>query len=217
MKNLKVMWDAISMINYQYKDWKQQSWRRIKADNLIEMNKLLSLQLKNLPREVKSFRGYNPVVDQVKNMGVVLPLVSSLHSEFMEKRHWKQLQELTEKKFDQTSQSFCFEDVLDLQLHLFETQVNELVDVAQKEAKIEKKLKNIEQVWNKVQFEFEEYNGTKVFVPLDTMMEQLDQHSMELMSMKSQGKYVEFFIETVEDWREKLGKVDNVVNEWLKV
>jgi dynein heavy chain, axonemal len=40
---------------------------------------------------------------------------------------------------------------------------------------------------------------------------------MELMSMKSQGKYVEFFIETVEDWREKLGKVDNVVNEWLKV
>ena len=34
--------------------------------------------------------------------------------------------------------------MLDLQLHLFENQVNELVDVAQKEAKIEKKLKNIE-------------------------------------------------------------------------
>ena len=47
-------------------------------------------------------------------MGVVLPLVSSLHSEFMEKRHWKQLQEITEKKFDQTSPSFAFEDVLEL-------------------------------------------------------------------------------------------------------
>jgi len=34
--------------------------------------------------------------------------------------------------------------VLDLKLHLFENQVNELVDVAAKEAKIEKKLKNIE-------------------------------------------------------------------------
>ena len=31
------------------------------------------------------------MIDQVKNMAVVLPLVSSLHSEFMEKRHWKQL------------------------------------------------------------------------------------------------------------------------------
>jgi dynein heavy chain len=62
----------------------------------------------------------------------------------MEKRHWRQLQDLTGQKFDQTSPSFAFEDVLGLQLHLFETQVNELVDVAQKEAKIEKKLKNIE-------------------------------------------------------------------------
>jgi len=48
-------------------------------------------------------------------------------------------------------------------------------------------------------------------------MELLDQHSMDLMGMKSQGKYVEFFIELVEEWREKLGKVDNVVNEWMKV
>jgi dynein heavy chain len=107
--------------------------------------------------------------------------------------------------------------VLDLKLHLFENQVNELVDVAAKEAKIEKKLKNIEQAWTKIQFEFEEYNGTKCFVPLETMMELLDQHSLDLMGMKSQGKYVEFFINTVEEWREKLGKVDSVVNEWLKV
>jgi len=35
--------------------------------------------------------------------------------------------------------------------------------------------------------------------------------------MKSQGKYVEFFLNTVEEWREKLGRVDSVVNEWLKV
>ena len=37
------------------------------------------------------------------------------------------------------------------------------------------------------------------------------------MGMKAQGKYVEFFIDIVEDWREKLGRVDTVVNEWLKV
>jgi len=37
------------------------------------------------------------------------------------------------------------------------------------------------------------------------------------MGMKAQGKYVEYFITTVEDWRDKLGRVDVVVNEWLKV
>lgn len=37
------------------------------------------------------------------------------------------------------------------------------------------------------------------------------------MGMKAQGKYVEYFIETVENWRDKLGRVDIVVNDWLKV
>jgi dynein heavy chain, axonemal len=37
------MWDAIAMVNYQYKDWQGQSWRRIKADSLFESNKVLQL------------------------------------------------------------------------------------------------------------------------------------------------------------------------------
>jgi dynein heavy chain len=49
------------------------------------------------------------------------------------------------------------------------------------------------------------------------MMELLDQNSMDLMGMKSQGKFVEYFINIVENWREKLGRVDVVVNQWLKV
>jgi dynein heavy chain len=49
------------------------------------------------------------------------------------------------------------------------------------------------------------------------MMELLDQNSMDLMGMKSQGKFVEYFINVVENWREKLGRVDIVVNQWLKV
>jgi dynein heavy chain len=49
------------------------------------------------------------------------------------------------------------------------------------------------------------------------MIETLDLNSLELMGFKAQGKYVEFFIDKVESWREKLGRVDVVVNEWLKV
>lgn len=35
--------------------------------------------------------------------------------------------------------------------------------------------------------------------------------------MKSQGKYVEFFKDIVENWRLKLSTVDVVINEWLNV
>lgn len=217
LKYLKLMWDSVAYVSYQYNDWKAKPWRQIKANILLENNKSLSIQVKNMPREVKAFKGYQAVVDKVKNMGVVLPLVSSLHSEFMEKRHWKQLMDLTGKQFDPFSPTFSFEDILDIQLHRYEAQVNEIVDVSQKEAKIEKKLKNIDSAWTKQMFDFEDFQDTKIFKPLDTMMELLDNNSLDLMGMKSQGKYVEYFFNTVEEWREKLGKVDSVVNEWLKV
>lgn len=70
--------------------------------------------MKNLPKEIKYWKGYNSVVDKVKNMSVVLPLVSALHSEFMEDRHWKQIKEMTGKQFDNKSLSFTFEDILAL-------------------------------------------------------------------------------------------------------
>lgn len=45
------------------------------------------------------------------------------------------------------------------------------------------------------------YKEWYIFAPLDDMMEILDANSLDLMGMKAQGKYVEFFIKTVEDWR----------------
>jgi len=60
------------------------------------------------------------ISEEVKNMATVLPLVSSLHSEFMEKRHWQQLQELTKKSFDQSAPTFAFIDILDLHLYKYE-------------------------------------------------------------------------------------------------
>ena len=95
LKNLKTMWDAIALVYYQYNDWKTKPWRQIKADIFLDTNKTLGTQIKNLPKEIRNFKGYNVVVDKVKNMGTVLPLVSALHSEFMEDRHWSQLKQIT--------------------------------------------------------------------------------------------------------------------------
>ena len=66
-------------------------------------------------------------------------------------------------------------------------------------------------------FFFDTYKENYIFAALDDMMEILDANSLDLMGMKAQGKYVQYFIDTVEDWRDKLGRVDVVVNQWLKV
>ena len=63
-------------------------------------------------------------------MGTVLPLVSALHSEFMEDRHWSQLKQITSTNFDHNSLQFYFEDILALNLYKYEVTVNDIVDVA---------------------------------------------------------------------------------------
>ncbi len=82
-------------------------------------------------------------------MSTLLPIVSSVHSEFMEDKHWKKVKELTGRTFDQKSDNFTFEEILGLNLYKYEAQDKDIVDIATKESKIEKKLKNIETNWNK--------------------------------------------------------------------
>lgn len=107
---------------------------------------------------------------------------------------------LTKQNFDEKSAAFTFESVIKLELYKYEAAINEIVDIAQKENKIEKKLKTIEQNWNKQAFEFDEYRETKLFKGVENMMELLEQNTMDLMGMRAQGKYVEFFLKTVDDW-----------------
>jgi len=219
LKLLKIMWDAIAMVTYQYDDWKGKNWKSIKADLLTENNKVLSDQIKKLPREIRNFKGYPVVVEKVKNMQTLLPLISQLHSEFMVDRHWEEIRRITGKEFNEKDPNFNFNDILLLELYKFDTAINEIVDKAQKEAKIDKKIRKIESEWIKQVFEFvdEKEYETKLFQSFDNMIELLDQNSMDLMGMLSQGKYVEFIRPLVEQWRETLKNVDAVITVWLKV
>lgn len=58
-------------------------------------------------------------------------------------------------------------------------------------------MKIIESNWSKQIFQFEMYKEWYIFAPLDDMVEILDANSLDLMGMKAQGKYVEFFIDIV--------------------
>ncbi len=219
LKNLKIFWDACGLVTYTYNSWKIKSWKSIKSDILQETNKGLSNQIKALPKETRGFKGYAVIEKKVKNMQTLLPLISSLHSEFMESRHWQEIIQITGREIDPLSPNFCFNDILEMELYNYEIAVNEIVDKAQKEAKIDKKLKQIKVNWDNQIFEFidEKEYETKLFLSLDNMKELLDTNQMDLMGMMSQGKYVEHFKEIVEEWREKLKMVDVVTTVWLKV
>ena len=58
-------------------------------------------------------------------------------------------------------------------------------------------MKAIENYWEGLELQFGSYNECNILEINDEMIEQLDKNSMELMSMSSTGKTVEFFRDRV--------------------
>lgn len=91
--------------------------------------------------------------------------------------------------------------------------------LAQKEAKIDKKLHEITNIWSNLslQFNIEREDVPPLLEPLDEVIEVLEQHSMDLMTMVSQGHVIDFCRSTVEDWQSKLRTVDSVLKVWMEL
>jgi dynein heavy chain len=134
----------------------------------------------------------------------------------MMERHWLKLQGITQKTVNFKSPNFCLEDLIKLELYRFSEDVNELVDGAQKESKIETRLQKIEATWEDEPFEFKEYGDTFILGAMDEIVENVEQNQMDLMAMQS-SKDVEEFKEKVNYWQKTLRQVDLVIQIWLKV
>ena len=165
---------------------------------------------------ISKWRGFVALNERVKNMNTILPLISQLHSEFMQGRHWKKLMNITEQHIEHTSPKFCMNDLIKLHLYKYAEEVTEIVDGAQKESKIEGKVNVISRTWDDLAFTFVEKGDTYELGALDVIIEFVETQSMDLMTMLAQ-KEVEEFKENVSKWQKTLKTVDAVIEIWMKV
>eukprot|EP01035_Chromulina_nebulosa_P017812 gene17812-23422_t len=236
LKLLKLIWDSKALVASTYDSWNSQLWNEIKTDDLEDINKIL---LKNLRKQgndfnvIKSWPVYKSIEDMIKNMTIVLPLINELHSQAMRDRHWKTLSKITKTKvIDPTDAKFTFEEAISLNVHLHVEDVEELVETANKELKIEKKLKDIETIWKDmtltyVPFSKDEDNhnndeeahsdGIYVIKPSEEVIEALESHQLELQSMIGMGKFVDFFKDRVMFWQSQLGSMEDTLKIWVNV
>ena len=178
---LKMVWDTICLVQFLFSSWKSTLWADIDTEVLLDETKMLQTQIKKLPRRVRDWDVYQNLEAEVRNMATVLPLVHELHSPAMRDRHWKALITVTRKSFEK-GPSFALEDLLALELHLYVEGVMEIVETANKELKVESKLKVIEDCWSAMSLEFDRHRDTEVFVLVasDELLETLEDHQMQL-------------------------------------
>jgi dynein heavy chain len=223
IKLLKYVWDLKALVLGTFDSWNSYLWNDIKTDDLEDVNKGLSKLFRKMAADnsvVKAWPVYRSIDDIIKTMSVVLPLINSLHSPAMRERHWKSLAKVCKvKSIDPNDPKFTFEDAIKLKLNEHSEDVEEIVETAQKELKIEKKLKDIENLWRDMKMDYVAHNDTEMFLikPSEEVVEGLESHQLELQTMIGMGKFVDYFREKVLQWQSTLGTTEDVLKVWVNV
>ena len=127
-------------------------------------------------------------------------------------RHWSQLVQATQVSFTMTDQTRLAE-LLCLNLHNFEDEVQNIVDKACKELAMEKLISELNSQWNMMNFTKETHNrtGCCLLRANEEMIELLEENQVQLHNMMT-SKFVGHFLSEISDWQRVLGVVDTVTS-----
>mmetsp|Transcript_25191 Transcript_25191/g.84661 ORF Transcript_25191/g.84661 Transcript_25191/m.84661 type:complete len:4540 (+) Transcript_25191:178-13797(+) len=223
LRLLRNLWDFKAMVQYSYSGWKKSKWSAVDTDKLEVENKALLKALRASGAAdpvVKGWVVFRDIEAAIRNMSIVLPLIADLHSDALAPRHWSQLARVCKASVvDPTQPEFLLQDMMKFNLHEYVEEVQEVVETAQKEKKIEKKLEDISASWGGFMLEYVKHKDTEMsLIRLnEEIIESLDAHMLELQTMLGMGKFVEFFRPKVEKWQATLSDVQEVIKLWESV
>uniref|UniRef100_A0A7N8XYV6 Dynein axonemal heavy chain 11 n=1 Tax=Mastacembelus armatus TaxID=205130 RepID=A0A7N8XYV6_9TELE len=212
---LKELWDIVVFSSVA--NWTMTKWRQINVDQMDAELRSYAKDMRKLDKEARVWDVYCGLDLYVKNLLTSLRAVSQLQNLAIRERHWVQLIRTTQVDFIVTD-STTLEDLLDLQLHLFEDEVCSIVDKAVKEMAIEKVVTEISQTWTSVELTYEDHYQTSV--PLlkcdEGLIETLEDHQVQLQAI-FQSKHVDHFLLQVIELQKQLTVADSVLMVWMEV
>lgn len=226
LKLLKMLWDFKQNVMNTFTDWKRALWSSVDTEALEDATKAILKSVRqngNLNPMIKGWDIYRDIEGMVKDMATVLPLINELHSPAMRDRHWRALSDVcglpANQTIDPDDKGFTLDDMLSLGLHKHVDDVEEIVETANKELKIEKKLTIIEGTWSELEMDYAPHKESEISLirPSEDVIENLEAQQLELQTMIGMGKFVDYFRDRVMRWQTTLGEVEEVISEWQKV
>lgn len=214
---LKSVWDFVGLVDSTFKIWRHCLWDEIDCDVMESEAKKLKKEINKLDKSVRGWKVYDSLEGSLKNMLASLAAINELRNPAIRDRHWKQLMQATGVNFVKSSSS-CLEDLLKLNLHNYEEEVQVIVDRAVKESSMEKTLNELEKTWADMHFEYTEHPRTKVALlqPSEELIEVLEDNQVQLQNLMS-SRFVAFFLSQVSQWQKNLSTCDMVIEIWFEV
>ncbi|KAH3681221.1 hypothetical protein WICPIJ_007804 [Wickerhamomyces pijperi] len=226
LKDLKSVWVSIQSLWFKLKDLRSVKWfASDSADSQSgstpravrkQLDELLS-STRNLPALIKQHRPYQEFVNLILGLINSHKFVSSLREPYVKPRHIKSLFESIGRVYP--GDSVAMGDLWDLNLPLYQEQVDDVIERAVSERTIEESLELIQATWSSLTFDTFSFNGASNVSLVKNFPQLLDlsrQHIDSLQAMKNSRVFA-IFERDVLSWEENLIQIHRILSSWVEV
>ena len=109
----------------------------------------------------KRANAYIGILEDIKKWLVFLPLIAELRDPAMRERHWNAIKTKVKSNFVVDSK-LLLNEIYNLNLGDYKEDIEEITDQARQEAKMEKTLVKLNEIWKEIKFEFTQHKQSDV-------------------------------------------------------
>lgn len=152
IQNLNKLYALYNQVNNVVGQWEDQVWSELESKMLTEWDDQItrfSEQCMRLPKSLKEWPAYRDLKLKIENYKQVLPYIKELREPMIKDRHWEQLVSFTKKRLNfKQPDNFFIKELIEANLMLYEEDLEDLIDSAKKQDKIERTKNEIRFDWS---------------------------------------------------------------------
>ena len=211
LDDMERLWNVADTAQKFLTESKSIKWSEMNVEELEDGSKRIMKSVKALSKDVRWSNAFIALDKVAKDFLNTVPLISSLGNKAMRERHWKLIMQVTHKDFTSplTNRDMLLQSILDLNLADFAGDVDEICDQSQKEDKMEKSLKVLNERYAVLEWAMDPYKRDES-VPLLKMdgdqFEQLEADQLAVGGMLA-NRYVAQFQTECDAWRASLNNI----------
>lgn len=170
---LEGVWSLALEWNEMFDKWKLTTFGNLQTQ---VMEDYAIAQYKKLHKLSKDYREKNwEIIDSTKKrvdeFRRTMPLMKDLHNKDMRDRHWRRIKDESSKEFDESSEDFTLESIINMHFEENAQVINEVSEAAQKEAAIERGIEKVREQWEKVEFEITPFKDKGTTIKIERLFE----------------------------------------------
>ena len=214
------LWNMVMDFHNSKNDWLNGDFKELEGDKIeVDMTEWWKTSYKL----AKSLEDENPgpsacasiLREETTEFRQHLPVIQSLASKALKRRHWDALSELLGKNIDPDDE-LTLQQLLDLDAAGHIDAIQEVTIAAEKEYNLEKGLNTMIKEWSSIEFEVKAYkeSGTYVVGGIDEIVTLLDDHIVKTQTMRG-SPYIKPIEKECREWEYKLKYAQGLLDAWI--